>query len=612
MLKKKKIIEINNSLLNVIAPMGLKFTRNSFILGESVGKVYGVIKYPPEPEYGWLSKLMNIPGTIANINFQPIDSGDFVDTLSRNILKSRNEAETARDPKTQARAIKAALDGEKTMVQIDQHGETVGLMAITIAPLSREDERFSKIAKRVETACTVAKCKPRTLSFHQDRGLKTLSPYYSQDPIIGEIINRPVPLSSFIGGFPFSASGFNDGQGYYFGKDSNGGLIILDPWYRGGDRTNTNFVIMGVAGVGKSTKVKDIIVSEYARGTKIIIVDPEREYKETCLNLEGDWINAGGGSKGRINPLQIRPVPVDDENEDGVKLFEDDGNGMGDMALHIKTLEIFFNLYLPSLTDVHRAILKKSLIELYNKFNIFWDTDINKLKNTDFPIFSDLYALLIERAAEKEKTRKELEPNHFDDLALLLEDISNGSDSFLWNGHTSIDPKTRCVCLDTLDLQNTPDNIKSTQYFNILSWGWQQMSFDRDEKVLMICDEAYLMIDHRVPQSLVFLRNAEKRSRKYEAGIGVVSHSVVDFLHENIRMYGQALLDIPTYKVLMGTDGKNLQETKDLYNLTDAEEELLASKKRKEALLMIGSKRLHAIFDIPDYKMVYIGSGGGR
>ena len=47
------------------------------------------------------------------------------------------------------------------------------------------------------------------------------------------------------------------------------------------------------------------------------------------------------------------------------------------------------------------------------------------------------------------------------------------------------------------------------------------------------------------------------------------------------------------YKILMGCDGKNLQETKDLYNLTDAEQELLESKRRGHALFIIGSKRLH-------------------
>lgn len=85
-----------------------------------------------------------------------------------------------------------------------------------------------------------------------------------------------------------------------------------------------------------------------------------------------------------------------------------------------------------------------------------------------------------------------------------------------------------------------------------------------------------------------------------------------DFLAPEVKMYGQALLDIPCYKILMGCDGKNLQETKDLYNLTDAEQELLESKRRGHALFIIGSKRLHVNFEIPAYKFSYMGKAGGR
>ena len=91
-----------------------------------------------------------------------------------------------------------------------------------------------------------------------------------------------------MGGFPFASSGFNDGSGYYFAKDTSGGLIIVDPWKRGGDRTNSNFCVMGNSGVGKSTAVKHILLSEYMRGTKIIVIDPESEYKEMCQKLSGD------------------------------------------------------------------------------------------------------------------------------------------------------------------------------------------------------------------------------------------------------------------------------------------------------------------------------------
>jgi hypothetical protein len=599
---------INNPLLNIITPIGLEIKRNTLIIGENTGRVYGIVKYPQKVDFGWLSKITNIPGTVVGITFIPIDNGEFISGLSRSVIQHRSMAETAKDPLSQQRAERAAIDGEKIMLQIDKDGETVGTIIITIMAMARDESTFNKICRKTESVIATNKCKSRVMANLQEQAFKSVSPYHTLDESIEEVLKRIMPMSSFVGGFPFSSSGYNDGTGYYFGRDNGGGLVILDPWKRGNDRTNTNFTIMGVAGVGKSTVVKHIALSEYMKGTKIIFIDPEREMRELCEALDGDWINAGGGSNGKINPLQIRPTPVDDED----KYYKDEGNGMGDMAIYIKNLDIFFSLYIPSLSDKQKAILKGTLIELYNNFEITWDTDINALTNEDFPIFEDLYNLIKQKSKEKEKIIKNNEINEYADLALLLQDIALGSDAFLWNGKSTIQTNTRCICLDTHDLQNTSDNIKRTQYFNLLTWCWQQMSKDRNEPVLLICDEAYLMIDPNVPQSLVFLRNVEKRARKYEAGVAVVSHSIVDFLDPKIKMYGQALLDIPCFKILMGCDGMNLIETKKLYNLTDAEEELLARKKRGNALVMIGSKRLHVNFEIPEYKFKYMGKAGGR
>ena len=608
---KKQIDEvpINGALLNSITPVGMEFKQNTITVGESSGRVYGIVKYPQTVDYGWLSRLTNIPSTIASITFTPVDDSAFLESLSNTIRQKRGEADSAKDRLVAMRAERAAEDAEKMIIQVDQHGEKIGAMSVLIAPITRDEKLLKKVCQKVESAIAVARCKGRVLSSLQKEGFKQMSPFYSTENKIEQITQRILPLSSFIGGFPFAASGLNDGEGYYFGKDNSGGLVVIDPWKRGGDRTNSNMVIMGVAGVGKSTAIKHIILAEYMRGTKIIMIDPEREYKELCKNLHGDWINCGGGSKGRINPIQIRPVPKDDEEEEGEKLYSDDGNGMGDMALHMKTLEIFFNLYKPSLTDMHRAALKLCLIEMYNKFDIFWGTDISTLKNEDFPIFTNLFEVIEERKNKEENPDiKKI----YIDLSFLLYDIVNGSDQFLWNGHTTISTQTRCVCLDTHDLQNTSDSIKRTQYFTVLQWCWEQMSKNREERVLLISDEAYMMIDPNVPQSLVFLRNVEKRARKYEAAVAIISHSVVDFLDPSIKMYGQALLDIPCIKILMGTDGKNLAETKELYNLTEAEEEILAAKRRKIALLLIGSKRLQIDFELPEYKMKFFGKAGGK
>lgn len=596
---------VNQALLNVITPMGLEIRKNSLVIGENTGRIYGIIKYPQKVDIGWLSKITNIPGTIVSVSFRPVDNGALIGAISKSITQNRGLAESAKDPLSRQRAEKAAEDGEHIMLQIDQHGEIVGLMSIAIMPLAPDDKAFSRVCRRVESTISIMKCKIRTLVNLQKDGLQHISPSYPLNEHVANIIERIVPLSTFVGGFPFAASGFNDGTGYYLGRDASGGLVILDTWRRGDDRTNSNMVITGVAGVGKSTVIKHIALAEYMKGTRLIFIDPEREYRDLCHALNGDWVNAAGGSKGMFNPLQIRSAPRDDETEEN-PLYRDEGHGMSDMALHLKTLEIFFNLNIPSLTDIQRAILKQSIIELYNRWNIFWTTDITTLKNTDFPIMENLHALI------EEKAQAYPDKPVYEELALMLSDMAKGGDSFLWNGHTTVETNSKCVVLDTHDLQNTSDSTKSSQYFNLTTWCWDQMSRDRNERVLLICDEAYLMIDPRVPQSLVFLRNVEKRARKYESALAIISHSIVDFLSREIKMYGQALLDIPCIKILMGTDGQNLQETKELYSLTDAEEELLMSKKRAHALFIIGSKRLHLHFEIPAYKFEYMGKAGGR
>lgn len=44
-------------------------------------------------------------------------------------------------------------------------------------------------------------------------------------------------------------------------------------------------------------------------------------------------------------------------------------------------------------------------------------------------------------------------------------------------------------------------------------------------------------------------------------------------------MYGQAILDMATFKILMGTDGQNLEDTKEIFKLTEAQADFLYKKK---------------------------------
>jgi len=94
--------------------------------------------------------------------------------------------------------------------------------------------------------------------------------------------------------------------------------------------------------------------------------------------------------------------------------------------------------------------------------------------------------------------------------------------------------------------------------------------------------------------------------------LAIISHSIIDFLDPSIKMYGQAILDMATYKILMGTDGKNLEETTELFKLSESQADFLYAKKRGYGIFIIGSNRILVKFDIFPYEFAYYGKGGGR
>lgn len=606
MAKKK----VNEELINLLAPTYIKFNKNDFEYGDSKARVYGIIKYPQQVRSGFFNSISNIPHTCVNYHFRPVDNNTLLEALSKADRQHNETYMNSKDPIIQNSAKIAIENIDGMLNRIQRNNESVGEVSTLVMTFGTDDETFEKNCRKVVGTIAGESCQSRSLPHLQKESFKSISPTHSMVDRINEVFGKIMPLSTFVGGFPFSTVGFNDGQGIYFAKDTSGSLIICDIWKRENDRVNSNMVITGKPGSGKSTALKHIILNEYARGTKIIIIDPEREYKDMCKNLKGDWINLIGGNN-KINPFNfnITPKDIDDEGND-IEEKDDDNNALPDLARHIGQLETFFRLYSKSFDDDLMMIFKKVIQKLYEKFGIDFTSKANELKPEDYPTFTDLDEFLSEMI--KDKSIAEEERDSLARITTLLFDITYGSDAYLWNGKTNINPNSDFIVFDTKDLQDSSDNKKRAEYYNVITYIWNLIEKDRKEKVLFVCDESYLLIDVNVPQTLIFLRNVSKRIRKYEGGLCLITHDVEDFLDPQVKMYGQSLLSTACYKLLFGTDGKNLQEETALFNLTEAENELLYEQRRGHALFIAGTKKIHANIVIDEAEFSYMGSAGGR
>lgn len=590
----------SGELTDLLTPIGgLNFGLNKVTVGSIVGRVYGAVKYPSELDYGWAMELMNATDCITAITYTPGNVTILGDALSRSIRQADGEALSEKDVRRRKRFERQAQDADKLIDELDARSAAIGHLSLLVMPFTDREEDLEDVCRAVSAKYSRRRIKLKPLSALQKEGYQQLSPYYPPQGYVEDIVAHIMPLKTLFGGSPMTVNVFRDDNGYYFGKTADGGIVTVNFLHRGGDRTNGNMIATGMSGVGKSTAIKSIAETLYMAGVKVIIIDPEREFKSLCKNLGGTWLDAGGGVA-KINPLEICAVPKDEDEDEKSNLYQADDNAM---ALHIHTLDTLFKLYLPSLTDLQRALVKQALVMLYNRSGITWDTDISTLKSEQYPTCADLYQLLLELA--------QTDPR-YEEISALFYDMAEGADSFLWNGSTNVDTDNSFIVFDTNRLQNSSDEIKRAQYFNILTLCWNIIAEDRKQPVFLFCDEAHIMLDPAVPQPAMYLRNFAKRIRKYEGMLGVALQSIVDALHDDIRLYGQALIDCSTYKFLFGTDGRNLQETADVFRLTEAEQNILLAGKRGKALCLMGQQHIQVDFDIPAYKLELMGSGGGR
>lgn len=529
---------------------------------------------------GWMAKLTENTGAIFSINIEPTDNTELIENLDARVRDATSLSKIAKNESVKQMREAEVKEASDIISRMINNNEVVSYLTIYICVSAQEEKDLLSKCSEVEREVQKLKLKIRPITnYLLTSGFKAVAPFFTIQADLTEYFKRNILTSSFTGGFLFNTNTFIDEKGFYFGINQNGGIIIFNIWHKDADRTNSNMLVVGSSGAGKSLAVKHLIYNELP-SSKILIIDSEDEYTYLAKNLKGKIVNCGGSNTGHIlNPLQIRASKDDEED-------------MNAMAIHFQFLHTFFEILFPSLTDIEFSMLDIVLEELYTKFGITQDTNLLELENTDFPRLEDLYYLL------EEKNDKEYKDEYVKILS-LLRPISIGQASTIWNGYTDITIDTRLTVFNTKNMQEFQVQYKRAQYYNIMSYSWEILSKNKDERDILIADECHILIDPNIPQTLEYLRNISKRARKYNSSIIVISQSLEDWLNEKIRLYGQSLLANSTYKMFFKMDGQDLRDVVKTFGLTKKEENLIYNAKKGECLLTAGTRKIFATLKIP-------------
>ena len=565
--------------LEWICPDTISFSASKQVINGVTQTGYMLADYPVQVPNAWGRNFFSVPATKVCVKFVPVAQNEAEKRLDRAIMEMESQA---------SKRGKAS-----TMLEKDQHLETLNELLASIKTGNETLLDTSIFLTVEEENKKVLRTQLMRQGFrHADMFGRQIDCFISANVSKRNNIkrfDRGINSTSFAAMFPFVSDEIQDPKGVYFGVTETE-PVFIDFFKRDKEHVNSNMVVMGKSGSGKSFCVKSILSHLASDNTKIFILDPEREYDILARNLNGKVVDVGSAKEGRINPLQV-VTSLEDEDSSGTNVS---------LATHLQFLESFFKTILDGITNDALEVLNECIKLLYDKFNITDKTDINDLKPEQFPIMQDLYELVGE---EYNKATDEYQRNNLKIIKVYLNKFAEGGrNSLLWNGYSTITADENFIVFNFQSLlANDNNDIANAQMMLIVRWLNNEIIKNKDfnakfkinRKVVVVIDEAHVFIDPKKDVALDFMKNLAKRIRKYNGMQIVITQNIKDFVGTpEIALKSTAIINASQYSLIFSLAPQDITDLVALYEkagqINEKEQDTIVSNARGSAFFISG------------------------
>ena len=586
----------------MILPATVSFKANYCIVGDSYRSIWAITEYAPTTEeQAILAQLADRNGvTLRHYHrlVEPLEQRKILQNAERkNKLKS-----TGNDVSESIEAQGNLQDVNALVANTQRSKEILLHCAVFIELKAKSHKKLKELQTEIDMELARTKIKVDKLTLRQKEGFLSVTPIGVNQ--FGSQYERVLPASSVANMYPFNFSGKTDPHGFYIGRDKYGTNILVDFDRRTEDKTNSNVLILGNSGQGKSYLLKLLLTNIRESGKSLVCLDPEAEYEDLTKALGGCYIDFMNGIY-KINPLEPKDWGVSDDDIDvnAPNAFK----RVTRLSQHIAFLKDFFRAY-KDFTDEQLDTIEIMLMKLYARFGITDSTDYSKMNSNRYPIMSDLYDICDEeyKVYDDKKnhiyTRKTLQ-----EICLGLNSMCKGSESKYFNGHTNI-TDDRFLCFGVKGLLDTNRRLKDAMLFNILSYMSNKL-LGVGNTVASI-DELYLFLTNRT--AIEYIRNAMKRVRKKESAVILASQNIEDFLMPDVKELTKPLFSIPSHHFLFYPGNINGKDFTDALMVELNEYNLIRISSRGTCLYRCGNERYLLQVKAPKYKYEIFGNAGGR
>lgn len=553
----------DNELIEWVKPKELVFHANKYTIDGTEATVLAVSDYPLRVKNAWGAELFNIPNTKVVMHIKPVDKFKAI----KRIDKCIGEMETKQIISDKASEANSAETHRQTMNELlnalQTENESLFDVTLTITAYNYTgDENYKKAARR---AMLTGNFRPSTLYGLQIDGFKSAS----VSPV-SKLKNqeRGINSSSLAAVFPFVRTFVMDEGGILLGENkTNKYPFIFNLWKRGNLYQNSNAMIIGKSGSGKSFFLKNLILNEWANGTRVIVLDPEAEYLALTRNLYGNIINVGNAREGRINPFHIYKILTEDGTPADSKVT---------FNTHLKMLESFFKIVLADAPVDVIELINNLVVETYERMGITENTDCSNFPADYFPLFSDLLETL------QNKNKDNMDSLTLRDMRtaeLYLQKFVTGRYSDIWNAPSTLQVNANLIDFDFQSLFANKNNVvANAQMLLVFRFIEQEVINARELNknggnlhTMIVCDEAHLFIDAKFPIALDFFYSMNKRIRKYGGSFIPATQNIADWnASEELRNKTSTILKNSQYTFIFKLAAPDMKDVLDIYRAGDS------------------------------------------
>ena len=611
--KKKELSEEQLEVIDTknffdrIAPGIIRFYTDHYICGNSFRCVWAVTEYPPSTEEtAILAHLADRNGVTLRIYDRLVTAAE-QRKIVQQAMRKNHMMTTVNDVNESIKAQDNINDVVELISELRRNKEPLLHTAVFIELKASSEDKLKELQADVQMELTRSKISVDRLLLRQKEGFLSVHP--AGNNVFASQFERVLPASSVADLYPLNYSGKTDESGFYVGRDKYGTNILVDFDKRTEDKTNSNILILGNSGQGKSYLMKLLLCNQRESGKSILCLDPEHEYEDLCNNLGGTYIDMMSGEF-MINPLEPKAWSENSrfgnqekETDDSPETFRK----VTRLSQHISYLKDFFRAY-KDFSDAEVDTIEIMLMKLYARFGIDDFTDFNTLNSDDYPVMSDLYELIEKEFMAFDNEKKHLYTEEMlQNICLGLHSMCKGAESKYFNGHTNIND-SELICFGVKGLMDTNKRLKDTLLFNILSYMSNQL-LGRGNTVAAV-DELYLFLTNMT--AIEYIRNGMKRVRKKESSFILASQNIEDFLLPEIKEFTKPLFSIPSHHFLFNPGNISPTAFIDTLQLEESEYGLIKYPERGTCLYRCGNERYLLQVIAPQYKAAMFGNGGGR